>query len=152
MDNKKYNRLTWHRKETNKNRHPKLIKDIICEATDNGFVALDDICDYLDDNKNKIINAINRQKENVSIVEAIRFFKYGCFSERKQYMAALRSGGATYNGYTFFKELYCWVIWKPTDLATQPQFKGDPLYKVIPDNVPIENIPAILDAQPWTYV
>lgn len=90
--------------------------------------------------------------ENVLVMEAIKFFKYGKFHEREPYLKALLTEGAEYNGFTFNKEGWAWLVWKDTNIDTQPQFKGEPLVKVIPDTVPIENIPAVLDAQPWTYV
>ena len=96
---------------------------------------------------------MERETENKKIVDAIQFFTHGKFRERKQYLAELRTPqGTSYNGYVFQKELYCWVVWKPTDIDACPQFKGEPLYKAIPCNVPVKNIPKILDAQPWTYV
>ncbi len=95
---------------------------------------------------------MDNQKENMEITEAIKFFKQGKFGERKPYIEKLFKGNTVeYNGYTFQKELWCWVVWKKTDIGKEPQFKGEPLYKVIPETVPIKNIPAVLDEQPWTY-
>lgn len=90
--------------------------------------------------------------ENKKIADAIKLFTHGKYREKKPYLADLRTTeGAYYNGFTFNKEVYCWVVWKATDIETEPEYKGEPLYKVIPDNVPIDKIPAVLDAQPWTY-
>ena len=96
-------------------------------------------------------------KENEIIMEAIKFFKYGNryggFRERMPYLKALRTeNGATYNGFIFKKDLWCWIVWKPTDIGKNPEYKGEPLCKVIPDTVPVENIPDVLDVQPWTYI
>ena len=92
-------------------------------------------------------------KENKAIMEAIKFFTKGKFGERKPYLKeAYSNKGALYNGFRFNKEVWCWVVWKVTDIDSAPQYKGESLCKVIPDNVPVENIPVILDAQPWTYI
>ncbi len=90
--------------------------------------------------------------ENYKIQEAIKFFKYGKFSEKKKYISELYSNGTSFNGFTFVKDSWCWIIWKPTDIAKNPEYKGEPLCKVIPDTVPITNIFKVLDAQPWTYI
>lgn len=96
---------------------------------------------------------MDRHEENMMIADAIKFFKYGKFSDRKAYIKELRTGkGASYNGFTFKESTWCWIVWKPTDIGKEAQYKGEPLCKVIPINVFIDKIPVILDAQPWTYV
>lgn len=94
----------------------------------------------------------NREKENREITDAIQFFKHGKFSERKIYLKGLLNGGVQYGNYVFQKDSWCWLVWKSTNLADNPEFKGEPLVKVIPDTVPVASIPAVLDAQPWTYI
>ena len=92
-------------------------------------------------------------KENVTIMKAIEFFTKGKFSERKPFLKeAYSNKGALYNGFRFNKEVWCWIVWKPTNIDSAPQYKGESLCKVIPDTVPIENIPDVLEAQPWTYI
>jgi len=96
---------------------------------------------------------MNRQKENKLIQKTFNFLKNGKFREKAPYVNKLQKGETvTLNGFSFTKELYCWIIWKPTDEEKEPQYKGEPLYKCVPFNVPIENIPIVLDAQPWTYI
>lgn len=96
---------------------------------------------------------MNRQKENELIKETINFLTNGKFKERSPYIKTLASGATiNLNGFAFGKELYCWIIWKPTDEEKEPQYKGEPLYKCVPFNVPIKNIPIVLDAQPWKYI
>lgn len=94
-----------------------------------------------------------KRTENELIVDAIKFFKYGNYSERKPYLDKLYAGeGVSYNGFTFNVNPWFWIIWKPTDIEKEPQYKGDPPYKAIPDNVPIDKMTTVLDAQPWTYI
>lgn len=96
---------------------------------------------------------MNRQKENELIQETINFLTNGKFKERSPYIKTLASGATiSLNGFAFGKELYCWIIWKSTDEEEEPQYKGEPLYKCVPFNVPIKNIPIVLDAQPWKYI
>ena len=56
------------------------------------------------------------------------------------------------NGYIFDVEGLCWYVYKPTDMDIDPQYKGEPLVKVVPTTARIDAIPAILNAQPWTYL
>ena len=147
----KYNRLTWQRKESNGN-HPQYTKELRRKMYEDGYWDKDDLIDCATSAAKEIVRTENRQKEAIDIMEAIAFFKYGKFREREPYIKALYTDGADYNGFTFNREGLVWFVWKSTDEYTQPQFKGDPLVKVVPDNVPIENIPAVLDAQPWTYL
>lgn len=95
---------------------------------------------------------MNRQKENELIQEAINFLTNGKFKERLPYIKTLASETVSLNGFAFGKERYCWIIWKSTDEEKEPQYKGEPLYKCVPFNVPIKNIPIVLDSQPWTYI
>lgn len=86
-------------------------------------------------------------------MEAINFFKHGAFHDKKPYIRDLYLGhGVSYNGFKFYKETWCWTVWKNTDIGSNPEYKREPLYKVIPNTVPARNIPAVLDAQPWTYI
>lgn len=96
-------------------------------------------------------------KETKKIAESLFFLNHGPYKERRPYMKLIHDSphrSAEYNGYTFQKELWCWVIWKPTDFDKQPQYKGSPLAKVVPSTV-TDNIDAmiqILKNQPWIYV
>lgn len=96
---------------------------------------------------------MDRHEENMMIVDAIKFFKYGIYFDKIEYIKALKTDkGVSYNGFTFNEDTWCWIIWKPTDIEKEPQYKGEPLCKIIPINVLIDKIPAVLDAQPWTYI
>lgn len=93
---------------------------------------------------------MNKQEENLLIEDAIDFFTLGKFSEVRPFLEKLITNeGVSYNGFTFNRDAWCWIVWKPTDINRDPQYKGDPLYKVIPRNA--SDISKVLDAQPWTY-
>ena len=93
------------------------------------------------------------RKENKIIMDAIKFLEKAPYGKRKHYMKDyLHGNGVEINGYIFQKDVWDWLIWKPTDLGEQPQFKGEPLVKVVPTFIEIENIGKALDLQPWTYL
>ena len=99
------------------------------------------------------LGAMDSKKENNVIAETIKFFVKGNFRERKPYLKDLHSeNGVTLNGFTFKRDIWCWLVWKSTNLADSPEFKGEPLIKVVPVFTPFENIPIVLDSQPWTYL
>ena len=94
---------------------------------------------------------MNKQEENRLIEDAIDFFTLSKFSEVRPFLEKLNTNeGVSYNGFTFNRDVWCWIVWKPTDIKKDPQFKGDPLYKVIPRNA--SDISKVLDAQLWTYI
>ena len=96
---------------------------------------------------------MTREEENKIITEVIKFLQYGKYSERRKYIPDVISDkGALINGYRFQKELWTWIIWKPTDIGEHPEFKGEPLVKVVPLNTDTNKIADVLNAQPWTYL
>lgn len=100
-------------------------------------------------------------KESMIIAEVIQMLEDGPWEERKKYLKDLRSeDGALINGFRFQQDTWCWLVWKPTDIWKQPQYKGEPLYKVVPRDtinprrgtVKLENIAKVLDLQHWLYL
>ena len=94
---------------------------------------------------------MNRQQENKAIIDAINLLENGQYRDKKPYLKAIRNGGASINGFVFEQSDWCWIVWKPTDIDKNPEYKGEPLAKVVP-RVYIRDIGAILDAQSWTYI
>lgn len=94
----------------------------------------------------------NKQKENKIIKETLIFLEKAPYSERKSYIKDFCGDGVEINGYIFEKDVWCWLVWKPTDIGNNPEYKGEPIVKVIPRNINLDNIEAVLDAQPWTYI
>ena len=89
--------------------------------------------------------------ENETIIQTLYFLEHGKFSERKPYIHDYMNNGVKLNGFVFQKDTWCYLIWKPTDIAKDPRFKGEPLYKAIPDNVDWKDMETVLNAQRWTY-
>ena len=97
------------------------------------------------------------KRENGKIARRLWFLEHAPYSEKKQYELDLLGEGAKIEGYIYQKEAFCWLIWKPTDLRKNPEWKGEPLLKEVPDNVvsygrSINDIIKVLEAQPWVYV
>jgi len=95
---------------------------------------------------------MTREEENKIITEALKFLTFGKWSERKKYVHDTLSKGTEINGYTFQQDTWCWLIWKPTDISKNPEFKGESLVKVVPFNIKMSKIADVLNAQPWTYL
>lgn len=102
-------------------------------------------------------------KESMNIAEVIQMLEDGPWEERKKYLKDLRSeDGALINGFRFQDKIWCWIVWKPTSIEKEPQYKGEPLYKVVPEETvsarkgpgkgKLENITKILDLQYWLYL
>lgn len=66
----------------------------------------------------------------------------------------IQKGRFKVDGFEFEHDVWCWIVWKPTDISRNPEYKGEPLAKVVPNIAPLtrEQIEIILDAQPWCYV
>ena len=95
---------------------------------------------------------MNKMKENKIITDTIRFLEKGSYLDREPYMKDLYDVGAKMNGYRFQKDVWCLLIWRPTNIRTEPQFKGEDLVKVVPLFTRIDKIPDVLNSQPWTYL
>ena len=95
---------------------------------------------------------MTKTEENKIITEAIEFLTYGQWAERRKYVHDALSKGAKINGYTFQQDTWCWLIWKPTDISKNPEFKGEPLVKVVPFNIEMSKIEDVLNAQAWSYM
>lgn len=100
-------------------------------------------------------------KESMIIAEVIQMLEDGPWEEQKKYLKDLRSeDGALINGFRFQQDTWCWLVWKPTSIEKDPQWKGEPLYKVVPEgsvygrkgSEKLENIAKILDLQNWMYL
>ena len=99
--------------------------------------------------------------ESMNIGEIIQMLEDGPWEERKKYLKDLRSeDGALINGFRFQQDTWCWLIWKPTSIEKEPQYKGEPLLKVVPRHTinsrrgaaKFENVAKILDLQHWVYL
>lgn len=66
----------------------------------------------------------------------------------------IQTGQCEVDGFKFENDAWCWIVWKPTDISRNPEYKGEPLAKVVPNIAPLtrEQIETILDAQPWSYL
>ena len=67
----------------------------------------------------------------------------------------LETGSCKVGGFDFQEDVYCWVIWKPTDIRKYPEYNGEPLHKILPSttaHLTREQMETILDAQPWCYI
>ena len=92
-------------------------------------------------------------KENKFIAEKIHFLDAAPYRERKEYIKELyEKGSVKFDKYTFQQDTYCWIIWKDTDIGEQPQFKGEPICKVVPTFTNFDKIGDVLNAQAWTYI
>lgn len=95
------------------------------------------------------------KQDNKAIIEAIHFLNHGKpFKERKKHILEMKDGGVTeINGFGFQDELWCWVVWMPTDFGEHPEYKGEPLAKVVPKNITRDkDISKVLNAQCWMYI
>ena len=90
--------------------------------------------------------------ENTKIAETIKFLEKGNFHDRKSLLKDFYGKGAEINGYIIQHETWCWLIWKPTNIGEKPQYKGEPLVKVVPRTISFDKIADVLAAQPWTYI
>ena len=56
--------------------------------------------------------------------------------------------------YKIEEQNYCWLIWKQTDISENPQWKGEPLLKIVPKMTlhTEEKIRQCIDLQGWTYL
>ena len=94
----------------------------------------------------------NRQKENKTIVETLKFLEKGRYHDKKQYLEDFHNNGVELNGYTFKKDVWCFLVWKSTDIEDNPEFKGEPLLKIIPRFTEWDKMEDVLNAQSWTYL
>ena len=59
--------------------------------------------------------------ENQRIIDAIVLLDKGKYSERKVHlMEIVKNGATTINGFNFIRDVWCWVVFKPTDISKQP--------------------------------
>lgn len=92
------------------------------------------------------------QNENKVIKESIMFLEKAPYKERKQYLKDYYTNGANINGYKIQCDTWCWLIWKPTNSEENPEYKGEPLVKVVPRNIDLNKINIVLNVQPWIYI
>ena len=93
-------------------------------------------------------------KETKKIVESIKFLLYGPHKDVKPYEDEMRNNpmGCKLNGFIFQRDVYCWLIWKPTDIRTHPEWKGECLLKTMPYNVPVDKMESVIDSEFWNYL
>ena len=90
--------------------------------------------------------------ENKIIADTIRFLENGNYHDRKKYLKDYHSGGVNLNGFIIQRKVYCWLIWKPTDFNKKPEYKGEPLLKVVPNTIDMNQIEKVLNMQHWNYM
>lgn len=91
--------------------------------------------------------------ENKKIAKAIRLLENGQWREIKEYFYQMEEKGfCSIDGFEFQEEIFCWVVWKPTDIENDPQWEGESLYKVVPKtHLSERQIINILGNQLWIY-
>ena len=102
---------------------------------------------------------MNKNSESQKIAEIIDYLE----NRRKPYeewnrhaREALSREGAKIDGFIFVKDFVgSWTILKPTNICEEPQFKGEPLTKIVPEQKKkkngIESMVKILDEEVWMY-
>ena len=91
-------------------------------------------------------------KENIEIAEILDLLENGQYKDKMEYMKELHASGThsvTIGHFTYQKDVWCWIVWKATD---NPEYKGEPLCKVVPRNIDADKIGVVLDAQAWMYI
>lgn len=86
--------------------------------------------------------------ENELIVDAIKKIDRDYKLKAKAYDL---DSGVDVNGFNLFKDTWCWVIYKPTDIKKEPEYKGEPLVKVVPDTIDYDDMETVLNLQGWLY-
>lgn len=97
--------------------------------------------------------------ESKHLARAIGMMENGPYASTTMYRKFRRN--LIVNGYFIVDKIYkveedtyCWLIWKETDISKDPQWKGEPLLKVIPKftlRTEME-IKQCLDLQGWAYL
>lgn len=88
-----------------------------------------------------------------NVIKELETRAYYFLKEHGSNFKELRDKGVSVNGFTFIEDTWAYLVFKPTDIGEQPQFKGEDLCKIVPkfvDNV--DCIWQILDAEAWTYL
>lgn len=95
-----------------------------------------------------------QMSENQRIIDAIILLNQGKYSERRVHLQEMsKNGSTTINGFNFVQDIWCWVVFKPTDIVKNPEYKGEPLCKVIPRNITDpRKIETVLKCQSWLYI
>ena len=101
---------------------------------------------------------MNRLKEigiNREIAKTLNVLEHGQYRETKDYYKEIRNSvtnSVTIGNFEYMEETWCWVIWKTTDIDTDPQYKGEPLCKVVPKGIDKNKVGMVLNAQAWAYI
>lgn len=86
--------------------------------------------------------------ENELIVDAIKKIDH----DHKLMAKAIDTvEGVSINGFAIYKDVWCWVIYKPSDIKKQPEYRGEPLVKVVPDIIDYDDMETVLNLQGWVY-
>ena len=95
---------------------------------------------------------MNKNEENTMIEETLIFLEKGKFKDRKPYLKDFLNEGVEIKGYIFRKDGWSYIIEKPTDIGNNPEYKGEPLIKIVPTTNDLRKTHTVLNAQPWVYV
>lgn len=98
---------------------------------------------------------MSKKTENQVIALAYEFFEgpnKAPFRERKPLLSDYHANGVEINGFVLQKKEDGVWVWKPTDIARNPEFKGEALLKIIPFTVPSSKVVDVLECQQWTYI
>ena len=95
-----------------------------------------------------------KKKENVEIAKAINLLENGQYRDNKQYLKEMcdsATNSVVIGNFEYMRDTWSWIVWKPTDFATNPEYKGESLYKVIPRGIDKDKIYVVLNSQEWIY-
>lgn len=93
--------------------------------------------------------------ESIQIADDIYFLEQGSYHERKEkgYLKCLHGEEVTLHGFGYVRENGMWWVTHPTDMAKNPEYKGEPLVKVVPSmHYDADTIATILCAEHWSYM
>lgn len=124
--------------------------------------AMLDSINNLDDIRNNykpldetISNLRRCRMENLKLAEII--FKLEDMHPWKEVKPLLdelhKNGKVRIDEFEICQETYCWTIWKDTDLGEHPEYKGEPLLKIVPKFLQTkEEILKFIEMSSWHYL
>ena len=94
-------------------------------------------------------------KDNIEIAETIHLLENGPYRDKKEYLKKMLhspSRSVSIGNFEYSQDVWCWIIWKKTDIGTNPEYKGESLCKVVPRGIVKNKIGTILNALAWVYI